>query len=582
VGRLLLIWRLVRGDIRRRWAQSLMLVVMIAATTATLTLSLALHGVTDSPFAHTRAATKGPDVAGLFEPDYHGTAGTLKQFEALAHAPGVISSSGPFPVTESELTYDGHKMRVHAEGRDRDQATLDQPLLTAGHWTTPDGVVIERNFADALGVHVGDTIHLGGRPLTVSGIAVTTAMPTSDPLVWLNSSTLLTLANRSEPLWYALNLKLSDPATAGAFAAAHNTPNAAWFFESWQGIRADDSTTIANERQLLVMGSVLLAIIAIAGIAVMVGGRMAEQTRRVGLLKAIGATPRLVALVLMAENLLLAAAGTIAGLAAGRLVAPTLTNPGASLLGSAGSPTLNATTVGLAAGLAAVVAVAATGIPALRGARTSTVRALNDPARPPQRHDGLIDLSSRLPVPLLLGIRLIARRPRRTQLAIASVAIAVATFIATLMMRHTTVLGVKVAGNILAAAKQDSLDHVGNVLSLILVVIAAINLLFTTWATVLDAQRPTALARSLGATPGQISGGLASAQLLPGLIATIIGLPVGLVLYLAAGGNPTQSSPPILTMLAVIPATLLAIAILTAIPARIGANRPVAEVLRSE
>src|SRR5579859_5562349 len=149
-------------------------------------------------------------------------------------------------------------------------------------------------------------------------------------------------------------------------------------------------------------------------------------------------------------------------------------------------------------------------------------------------------------------------------------------------MRHTTVLGVKVAGNILAAAKQDGLDHVGNILSGILVVIAAINLLFITWATVLDAQRPTALARSLGATPGQITAGLASAQLLPGLIAAIIGIPAGLALYLAAGGNPTQSSPPILAMLAVIPATLLAIAILTAIPARLGANRPVAEVLRSE
>jgi putative ABC transport system permease protein len=579
---LLLVWRLVRGDITRRRVQSLMLVVMIAATTATLTLSLALQGVTDSPFGHTRAATNGPDVAGLFEPDFHGTAGTLKQFEALGHAPGVIGSSGPFPVTELELTYGGHKVRVHAEGRDSDRAAVDQPLLTAGHWTAPDGVVIERSFADALGVHVGDTIHLARRALTVRGIAVTSAMPTSDPLVWLDSSTLLALADRSGPLWCALNLKLADPNGARAFADAHNTPNAAWALQSWQEIRADDSTAIADERQLLAMGSVLLAIIAVAGIAVMVGGRMAEQTRRVGLLKAVGATPRFVALVLMAENLLLATAGTIAGLVVGRLVAPALTSPGASLLGNAGTPTLNATTVGLAAALAAVVAVAATGVPAQRGARTSTIRALNDPARPPQRHDGMIDLSARLPVPLLLGVRLIARRPRRTQLAIASVAIAVATFIATLMMRHATVLGVKVAGNILAASKQASLDHVGNTLSVILVVIAAINLLFTTWATVLDAQRPTALARALGATPHQITGGLASAQLLPGLIATILGIPIGLVLYLAAGGNPAQASPPILAMLAVIPATLLAIVVLTAIPARIGATRPVAEVLRSE
>ncbi len=224
MGWLLLIWRLVRGDIKRRLVQSLMLVVMIAATTATLTLSLALQGVTDSPFAHTRAATKGPDVAGLFQPDFHGTAGTLTQFEALAHAPGVTESSGPFPVTESELTYGGHTVRVHAEGRDSDGATLDQPLLTAGRWTTPAGVVIERSFADALGVHVGDTIRLAGRALTVRGIAVTSATATSDPLVWVDTSTLRTLPDRTQPSWYALNLKLSDSAAAGVFGCRAQHP----------------------------------------------------------------------------------------------------------------------------------------------------------------------------------------------------------------------------------------------------------------------------------------------------------------------------------------------------------------------
>jgi putative ABC transport system permease protein len=580
MGRLVLLWRLVRGDIKRRPVQAVLLVAMIAATTATLTLALALQGVTDSPFARTRVATTGPDVAGLFEPGFHGTTGTLAQFEALRDSADVIASSGPFPVARLELSYRGHDVRVHAEGRVSDRAAVDQPLLTAGRWTAPSGVVIERSFADALNVHVGARVQLAGRAFVVRGIAVTSAMRTSDPLVWMDPSTLTALADRDQPIWYALNLKLSDPAAAPAFATAHNTPSAAWFLESWQGIRADDSITIADERQLLEIGSVLLAIIAVAGIAVMVGGRMAEQTRRVGLLKAVGATPRLVALVLLAENLVLAAAGTIIGLALGRLVAPTLTSPGASLVGSAGSPTLNVMTVVLAAAVAVAVSVTATGLPALQGARASTVRALNDPARPPKRHAGLIDLSSRLPVALLLGTRLMARRPRRAQLAIASVAIAVATLIATLMLRHSTILGVKVAGNILAAARQANLDHVGNVLSIILVVIAAINVLFTTWATVLDAQRPTALARSLGATPGQITGGLASAQLLPALVAVIIGIPAGMVLYLVAGGG--RASLPVLLILGVIPATLLTVAALTGIPAAIGARRPVAEVLRSE
>ncbi|MBV9604720.1 MAG: ABC transporter permease [Solirubrobacterales bacterium] len=582
MGRALLIWRLALGDITRRRRQSALLVAMIAATTATLTLSLALQGVTNDPFARTRAATRGPDVSALFEPGFHGTMGTLAQFAALVRSPGVTASSGPYAVARLELIARGYRVRVHAEGRDRDRAQVDQPLLTAGHWTADGGVVIERGFAEALGVHVGDAILLNGRRFAVRGIALTTAMPISDPLIWLTRSDLLALAGGSEPLWESLNLKLSDPAAASAFADARNPPNAAWFLESWQELRADDSQTIANERQVLGIGAVLLAMIAIAGIAVLVGSRMAEQTRRIGLLKAVGGTPGLLATMLLAENLLLASAATVIGVAAGRVIAPELTAPGNSLLGSAGTAAVSAASVALAAALAFAVAIIATLLPALSGARTSTIRALNDPARPPRRHPWAIGLSSRLPAPGLLALRLIARRPRRTLLGMASLTIAVATVIATLMERHTPVLGVRVAGNILAADKQASLEHVATVLSVILVVVAAINLLFVTWATVLDARRPTALARALGATPNQVSTGLAGAQLVPGALAALFGLPAGLVVFGLTAGNPLNADPPIPLLLAVIPATLIAVAALTAIPARVGARRPVAEVLRSE
>lgn len=53
-------------------------------------------------------------------------------------------------------------------------------------------------------------------------------------------------------------------------------------------------------------------------------------------------------------------------------------------------------------------------------------------------------------------------------------------------------------------------------------------------------------------------------------------------LDVAAGGHVHQAIPPALTLLAVIPGTLIVVAVLTAIPARIGARRPVADVLRSE
>ncbi|HTX13158.1 MAG TPA: FtsX-like permease family protein [Solirubrobacteraceae bacterium] len=583
MGRLLLLARLVVGDIKRRRLQSGLLLAMIAATTATLTLALALHGVTNDPFARTRAATRGPDVSGLFEPGFHGNAGTLAQFVALRRARGVVGASGPYPVTRIELSWRGAHVRTHAEGRDTDRSAIDRPLLTAGRWTAPGGVVIERSFADALGLHIGDTVSLNGRRFAVRGIAVTSAVATSDPLIWLTERDLIALAGEHPSLWYALNLKLADPAGAPAFANAHaGGPDTAWALESWQAVRADDSQTIFDEQQLLEVGSALLVLISIAGIAVLVGGRMAEQTRRVGLLKAVGATPGGIAVVLLAENVLLALAGTVVGVATGWLLAPVITQPGASLLGSAGSPALAPGSVVLAVGVAIAVATAATIGPALRGARTSTIRALNDPARPPQRRPRLIALSSHLGGAGLLAVRLIARRPRRTLLGIVSVTIAVATVIATLIERHAPVLGMRVAGNVLAASRQTSLDHVGNVLSAILLAVAAVNLVFATWATVLDARRPTALARALGATPNQVTTGLAGAQLAPALIAAILGIPAGLVVFAVAGGNPLRANPPVLWLIAVIPATLIAVAALTAIPARIGAERPVAEVLRSE
>ena len=54
-------------------------------------------------------------------------------------------------------------------------AAVDRPLLTAGRWVRPDGVVIERTCADALGVSAGDLVSLNGKSFAVAGIAVTGA-----------------------------------------------------------------------------------------------------------------------------------------------------------------------------------------------------------------------------------------------------------------------------------------------------------------------------------------------------------------------------------------------------------------------
>ena len=592
---MVLIWRLVIADIKRRPVQAALLVIMIVTTTTTLTLGFALGQVTDSPFARTRAATRGPDVIAEITPPPGKTIPTAARLAALGHARGVKSTSGPYPVVFPTLTAPGIALEAEAEGRDPGPASLDQPSLTKGSWIRSGGAVLEAGFAASLGLRPGDTIHLNGRALTVTGIAVSTAQcfyPVSKPgVIWLTRGDADRLATRQQPLGYALNLKLADPGQAeefvsgaigNAFFAATNN-DASVSLQSWLDIQHDDFRVIAVDQKALLVASTLLALLALVSIAVVVGGRMAEQTRRVGLLKAVGATPRLVAAVLLAENLLLGLAAAAIGIAAGKVLAPLLTNPGAGLLGSPPVPPLAVAAVAEVVAAAVAVAAGATVVPAVRGARASTISALNDPAHPPRRRAWLIALSARLPVPLLFAVRLIARRPRRAVLTAASLTIAVAMIVATLALRYRIDVHNREVGSFAGSGGiADEVSQLVYLLSAILVVLAAINAIFTTWSTVIDAQRPTALTRALGATPWQISAGLTAAQLIPGLLAACLGIPVGLGLYQAAGGHLQEATPPLWWLLAVIPGTLIVVGLLTAIPARIGATRSPAEVLRSD
>jgi putative ABC transport system permease protein len=596
VGRALLIWRLVIGDIKRRPVQAALLLVMIVTTTTTLTLGLALREVTDSPFARTRAATNGPDLVAQVTPPDGSSAKATAQLAPLAHAPGVTGASGPYPFSFANLRAPGIHLQALAEGRDRAPAAIDRPALASGSWIRPGGAVLESGFAGALRLHPGATIRLNGRPFRVVGIAVSTAQcfyPVSRPgVIWLTRADADRLATPQHPRGYMLDLKLAQPRSADElafgpvgnrfFAATNNDANAN--LQTWLSVEHDDFRVIAVDQKALLVGSSLLALLALASIAVVVGARMAEQTRRVGMLKAVGATPPLVAVVLLAENLLVAVTAAAVGVVAGELLAPALTNPGSGLLGTPPAPPLSASAVAEVVAVAIAVATAATIAPAIRGARASTIRALNDPAHPPRRRGWLIVLSSRLPVPLLFAVRIVARRPRRVVLTAASLTVAVAMIVAALALRYRIDLrNQQQAGYFFGGgAIADRVGQLVYVLAAILVVLASVNAIFAAWATVIDTQRPTALAQAIGATPRQIGAGLTAAQLIPGLLAACLGIPVGLGLYQLAGGHLQEGTPPLWWLLAVIPGTLIAVATLTAIPARLGATRSPAEVLRSD
>jgi ABC-type lipoprotein release transport system permease subunit len=533
-----------------------------------------------------------------------------------------------------------------AVGRDSATVAVDQPEVTQGSWVRDGGVVVEAGFADALGVHEGDRVTLRTRACTfqtptrasecevvsrrsfqVVGVAVTAAArpypdvcfapscpwfaeaiedaraegpPPSEPdqpvdddalaaeppvepgLVWLTEADARGLAPGGQPQSYVVNLKLADPTDAPAFVDAHLSPlTGTQILESWQDIRGGHEQMVQDQQEVLRIGSRLIALLAVASIAVLVGGRMADQTRRVGLLKAVGGTPRLVALVLLAEYIVVALVGAAAGLVAGWLAAPLLTDPGAGLVGRAGPPSLTVSTVGVVTAVALGVAVAATFVPAVRAARTSTVDALANAARPPRRNRWLITASARLPIPLLLGLRVAARRPRRVVLNACSIFVTVTGIVAVLAARAQNNQDAELVGGTDPGTVK--LNQVLLVITVTLVALAAVNAIFVTWATALDAKHASALARALGATPQQVSAGLSAAQVLPALVGAVLGIAGGLALFAAlGGGDDGVTGPPLWQLLAVVPLTVLVTAALTTIPARLGARRPAAEALQAE
>lgn len=609
MGRILLVGRLALRDLRRRPTEAALLLVAILAATTTLTLGLVVRDAASDPYQSTRAATNGPDVVAS-----SGDFAQSADLEKLATAPGVAEHSGPYPVIPGKLEAADRRSDVQVEGRDATVATVDQPLVTQGGWVSDGGVVFEAAFAQSLDVHVGDPVTLGGRSFTAVGLAVTAAMPPypgsscivsvgcvngavpkdrdlppelvhNPGLVWLTQADVRRLAPAQGPVSYVMKLKLTDPDGAEAFVDANSGEHGGTMMpmQSWQSILADATVLARDSQILLLIGAWLLGLLAVASLSVLVGGRMADQTRRVGLLKAVGGTPGLVAAVLLAEYLLVAVVAAAAGLTVGALTAPLLTESSAGLVGSAGTASLTWSTVALVTAVALGVAVVATAVPAVRGARSSTVSALADAARPPHRTGWLITLSARLPVPLLLALRVSARRPRRVVLGVVSIAVTVSGIYVLLVL--DSVLGTLSGTGAYTEAQVAVLRQVLGVWTVILLSLAAVNAIVITWATVLDNRHASALARALGATPQDVTVALATAQVLPALLGAVLGVfPGGFLLFAAIititdGDGDRGMLPGPWQVSTLIVATVLAVAAFTAVPARLGGRRPVTETL---
>jgi putative ABC transport system permease protein len=120
------------------------------------------------------------------------------------------------------------------------------------------------------------------------------------------------------------------------------------------------------------------------------------------------------------------------------------------------------------------------------------------------------------------------------------------------------------------------------VITAMLIVLAVINALLTTWATIADNRHATALAQALGATPDQVAAGIAATQLFAVVPGTLAGIPLGIaLLQTVAKSSDAYKLIPIWWYPAIFVCAAVFITALGTIPARIAGRRPIAPTLET-
>ncbi|MFF3614869.1 FtsX-like permease family protein [Streptomyces sp. NPDC002580] len=372
--------RVVRSGVGRRRVQTLVIAVATMMAVASAVVAGSLMVATNAPFDRAFAQQHGAHITAQFDPERVSAA----QLAGTRGLDEVTASAGPFPSTTiSPVGPDGgHLPALTLVGRSGPGSGVDAVDLKAGRWARASGeIVLSASFSGPfleLGTTLNSSDAANARKLTVVGFALS-ASGSAD--LWATPAQVRSLATGDSRLTSQMLYRFDSAGTKSQIADDREKLTAALpsgaliGTQSWLDTKhATDQGAAATIPFLFAFG-VLGIVMSVIIVGSVISGSVGTSLRRIGILKAIGFTPREVVRAYVAQALIPAGAGIALGVVLGNLLAVPLLEDTESVYGTVSLSVAWWVDVLVPVCALLVVGIAAL-VPALRAGRLRTVEAI--------------------------------------------------------------------------------------------------------------------------------------------------------------------------------------------------------------
>ncbi|MGW0537883.1 ABC transporter permease [Streptomyces sp. NPDC003032] len=372
--------RVVRSGVGRRRVQTVVITVATMMAVASAVVAGSLMVAAAAPFDNAFKKQQGSHITAQFDPAKANAA----QLAKTGKLPGVAASAGPYPSTAFRpVDRAGFQLpTLTLVGRSAPDGAVDRVDLKSGRWAQKPGeIVLDASFegpAIGIGAPMKASDAESAPPLSIVGFAVS-ASKTADS--WVTPAQVDALASEGNPVASQMLYRFDSASTKQQILAnrkklADSVGSGALLgTQSWLDTkRAADQGAAATVPFVMAFGAlgIVMSVIIVSSV---ISGAVGTSLRRIGILKAIGFTPREVVRAYVAQALIPAVVGIALGVVLGNLLAVPLLSDTESVYGGVSLSVAWWVDAAVPAATLVVVGIAAL-IPALRAGRLRTVEAI--------------------------------------------------------------------------------------------------------------------------------------------------------------------------------------------------------------